>query len=118
MKPINLSDKDLAKIHQAAAIITTSLTVHYTIGTVAQKIAMPEKKLKYGFMQTYGVGVFTYLRHKRLEKGKALMLQGLRIKDIAPQVGYSNETNFSKAFRKVYKELPGEWKKGQLGKTG
>ena len=118
MKPLKLSDRDLVKMSQAVALITASLKEHYTIGTIAKKIEMPEKKLKYAFMQIHGVGVFTYLRHRRLEKAKALMLQGIKIKDIVPQVGYSNETNFSKAFRKVFKELPAEWRKRTLGKTG
>lgn len=118
MEPLRLSDKDLEKINQAVALITASLTMHYTIGTIAKKISMPEKKLKYAFMQIHGVGVFTYLRHRRLEKAKELIMQGVKFKDIVPQIGYCNETNFSKAFRKVYKQLPTEWRNKQLGKTG
>jgi AraC-like DNA-binding protein len=118
MTAFKLTEKDFEKVHQTAAIITASLATHYTIGELAQKIQMPEKKLKYTFKYVYGLGLYSYLKHKRIEKAKALMLAGEKIKDIIPRIGYTNEGNFSKAFRKVVKELPIAWKKNQLARTG
>lgn len=118
MVSYTLTEKDLEKIHQTASIITTALEKHYTIGVLARKVGMPEKRLKYGFKHVYGMGLYSYLRFERMEKAKVLMLEGEKIKHIIPRIGYHNEGNFSKAFHKVVKEPPTVWKKAQLGRTG
>lgn len=118
MKTINLTAKDVEKIKKAAALITHSLARHYTILEVAREVQMPEKRLKYAFKQLMGMGLYAYLQRQRMERAKALMLEGTKIKHIVPQVGYANEANFSKAFKKVFKELPTQWRKGVLAKAG
>ena len=107
---LNLTEKDFEKIRETAAFITTAWNKHYTIGELARKIGLPEKRLKYAFKQHYGMGVYSYLRVKRMEKAKAMMLEGEKIKHIVPVIGYHNEGNFSKAFRKVAGVSPTEWK--------
>lgn len=114
MTAYTFPEKDIEKIHQTASIITASLEKHYTIGELARKVAMPEKKLKYAFKQVYGMGLYSYLRFKRMEKAKELMLAGEKLKHIIPCIGYCNQGNFSKAFRKVVKKQPIAWKKRRL----
>jgi AraC-like DNA-binding protein len=116
--PLKLKEKDMKQLHQIASLITSSLEKHYTIAELAEKAGMQEKKLKNGFKQVYNMGLYAYLRHKRMERAKALMLEGKKIKDIIPCIGYHNTGNFSKAFRKVVKEWPSSWKNDQLGRTG
>ncbi len=117
MKTLNLTAKDVEKIKKAAALITNSLAHHYTILEVAREVQMPEKRLKYAFKQLMGMGLYAYLQRQRMERAKALMLEGEKIKHIVPKVGYANEANFSKAFKKVFKELPTQWRKGVLAKA-
>ena len=118
MKSLNLTAKDVEKVKKAAALISSSLENHHTIVEVAKAVQLPEKRLKYAFKQLMGHGLYGYLQLQRMEKAKALMLEGEKIKHIVPKVGYANEANFSKAFKKVYKELPTQWRKGVLAKTG
>lgn len=118
MKSLQLTAQDVAKIEQAAALISSSLDKHYTIIEIAKAVQLPEKRLKYAFKQQMGQGLYGYLQRQRMEHAKALMLEGIKIKHIVPLVGYANEANFSKAFKKVFKELPTQWRKGILSKTG
>lgn len=118
MIPPKLSDKDLAKLARAEALITRSLDKHYTIIQIARMVQMPEKKLKWGFKQTYGMGLFTYLKMHRLQRAKVLMQEKKPLDEIVQEIGYAHPANFSKAFRKMFKEPPSVWRRGQLGRTG
>lgn len=114
---IRLKDKDLAKLAKAEALITRSLNKHYTIVEIARMVQMPEKRLKRGFKQTYGMGLYSYLKMQRLMRAKVLMLEKKRLHEIIQEIGYKTDGNFSKAFRKMFKERPSVWRKGQLGQT-
>jgi AraC-like DNA-binding protein len=114
---IRLKDKDMAKLAKAEALITRSLDKHYTIVEIARMIQMPEKRLKWAFKHTYGMGLYTYLKTQRLLRAKVLMLEKKRVQEIIQEIGYTCESNFSKAFQKTFKERPSKWRKSQLAKT-
>lgn len=63
------------------------------------------------------MGLYAYLRHVRMEKAKALLLEGKPIKVIVNIIGYDNESNFCKAFRQLYQESPAKWTKKELKKV-
>lgn len=117
MARIHITSEDIERAKKAAVIITTALDIHFTIHELAKKVKLSEKKLKYAFKEEFGVGVYSYLQRQRMLKAKILMLQGQPIKLIIPEIGYENESNFCKAFRKVFKETPVAWKKNQLQRT-
>ena len=116
MAPIIVSEEEMVRARRAALIITQSLDVHLTTRQLAKKVMLSEKKLKYAFKQAYGVGVFTYLQNMRMAKARELMLEGNGIKCIISRIGFENESNFCKAFRKAFKETPVAWKKKQSTK--
>ena len=87
-----------------------SLKTHHTIGQWAKRMKLPEKRLKRAFKQVHGKGLYTYLRNLRMEKAMAMLREDEPIKAIISTIGYKNEGNFSKAFRKVIGIPPGEWK--------
>jgi len=113
MAPIIISEEEMDRAKKAALIITQSLHVHCTTRQLARKVKLSEKKLKYAFKQLYGVGAFAYLQQERMARAKELMLEGYAIKLIIPRIGYESESNFCKAFRKIFKETPVAWKKKQ-----
>lgn len=112
------SEEDIKRTKKVADIITSSLATHLTIQELAQKVKLPKKKLKYAFKHFYGLGIYSYLQYKRMEKAKELMLAGMPIKLIILEIGYTDEANFNKAFKKVFKQPPIAWKKSQMIRTG
>jgi AraC-like DNA-binding protein len=110
---MKLSEEEISRAKRAADIISSSLDVHYSIGELAKKVKLPESKLKSAFKQVYGVGVYTYLKEKRMGRAKVMMLEGKPIKLIIPEIGYESESNFCKAFRQTFNETPVSWKKKQ-----
>lgn len=58
------------------------------------------KKLTQGFKQQFGKTIFEYIQHLRIEKSKELLhVPGLTVGQVAEQVGYDYQSNFTKAFK-------------------
>lgn len=110
MKVYVLTETDITRVNEIASQMQQSLRSHYTIGQWARKVKLPEKRLKRVFKEVHGQGLYTYLRNLRMEKAKVMLREDEPIKAIISSIGYKNEGNFSKAFRKVTGITPREWK--------
>ncbi|MBO9561838.1 MAG: helix-turn-helix transcriptional regulator [Niastella sp.] len=110
MKGFVLTEADIERVKEVAWIMQQSLKSHYTIAQWADKVKLPEKRLKRAFKEVHGAGLYTYLRNLRMEKAKEMLREDKPIKVIILYVGYKNEGNFSKAFRKVTGQTPRSWK--------
>ena len=63
------------------------------------------------FKSKTGILFSAYCQKQRLEKAKELLKHpNNQIQDVALQVGYSNSTNFSRAFKIEYGMTPGEFR--------
>lgn len=110
MKVFELTEVDIARVNQVALLIAHSLKSHSTISQWAEKVKLPEKRLKRAFKEVYGTGLYSYLRQLRMEKSKEMLRDDKPLKAIISAIGYKNEGNFSKAFRKVTGVSPTAWK--------
>jgi len=108
-----LSKNDLGKVRDAAIILSRTLQKHITIPELSIMVDLPQKKLKAGFMEIYGKGVYTYLKYQRLQRIKEMLLQDMPLKGIAIATGYKDKSSLIKAFRNEFDLTPGEWKKRQ-----
>lgn len=103
MTPTFLRKRDWEVVNKARAIILEDLKKHYTIRELARRLYVNEFKLKTSFRQAFGIGIFQYLLHARMEMAKDLLLEGdLPMKRIAADVGYKNTGSFIKSFRKYF----------------
>lgn len=81
-----------------------------TINTISKIIYQSESTLKRNFKSTYGYSVYQFIQYSRMMKAKTLLDTGnYTIKQVAYQVGYSNPSHFSKAFKKHTFFLPSEY---------
>jgi len=71
------------------------------------------------FKNTVGTTFYEYLTLYRLERAVPLLLDtGKKISEIALDCGFSNIRSFNRAFRRVYKKSPGEYRaERQLGEN-
>lgn len=108
-----LSDADLTKVRTAAQLIESNLKLHLTIPDLSVKVCLNAFKLKLGFKQEYGVGPYTYLQQKRMEKAKQMLEEGLNIRNVAISLGFKGfqaENSFIKSFKKYMAQSPGAWR--------
>ncbi len=100
-----LSDVDA--VRKAKDWLDTNLDKHITIAGLAKKLGTNEFKLKKGFKQAFGIGVYGYhLRQRLLIAKEQLEQTGLPIREIARQAGYKKAVNFSTAFKRVHGLTP------------
>lgn len=79
------------------------------IPKLARMAAMSPSKLKTTFRDIYGLPIYQYFQKHRMNKAKAMLLsQKYTVKDVGMEVGYSNLSNFAKAFKKSFDQLPSD----------
>jgi len=111
MTQIHLSNNDISRVQEADAIIRQSIKTHFTIAELAQKVGLPEKRLKKIFKQVYGLGLYAHLRTLRLQRARQLLMEGVAIRVIIREIGYKSESHFSIAFTKFFGQTPASFRK-------
>lgn len=103
--PANLkySLENIENIYAARSYIDSHLSHHDTIFQIARKVGLNEQKLKKGFKEIFGIGVYGYSKQERLKIAKAELEQTRKsIKEISRNAGYKNANNFSISFKKAF----------------
>jgi AraC-like DNA-binding protein len=78
-----------------------------TISQLAKMVSISESKLKKDFKITYGLPVYEYFQKIRMQAAKdKLLTGGHSVKEVAMELGYSNLSNFTIAFKKEFGLLP------------
>lgn len=109
---LGLCQYDIDCLNKAKDIIITSLNNSPTIPELAKLVGINQQKLKKGFKIVYGKTINQFLIQKRMEAAKILLTQnGNSIREVASQVGYSNQSHFSSKFRDHFGMLPKDFVK-------
>ncbi len=78
-----------------------------TISQLAKMVSISESKLKKDFKLIYGLPVYEYFQKIRMQAAKdKLLTGGHSVKEVAMELGYSNLSNFTIAFKKEFGLLP------------
>ncbi|MCZ2222525.1 MAG: AraC family transcriptional regulator [Chitinophagales bacterium] len=79
------------------------------IPKLARMAAMSSSKLKMIFRDIYGLPIYQYYQKHRMNKAKAMLLsQKYTVREVGESIGYSNLSNFAKAFKKSFDQLPSD----------
>lgn len=79
------------------------------IPKLARMAAMSPSKLKTSFRDVYGLPIYQYFQKHRMNKAKAMLLsQKYNVREVGIDVGFSNLSNFAKAFKKSFDQLPSD----------
>ena len=79
-----------------------------TIDEFSRLFSMSSTKLKKSFKIMYGDSIYSYYQKQRLKKAYELLVSGCcNIKQTSQAVGFNNVSNFTLAFKKQYKNVPG-----------
>jgi AraC-like DNA-binding protein len=87
-----------------------------TVQKLARLIAMSRTDLHRKLTCLVGMSATEYIRHIRLSRASVLLLEkpGLSIYQVALEVGFNNQSYFSKRFREVFGYSPKEWRMQKL----
>lgn len=105
---IPLSKADIDRVMQVEATLTKDIFEPApTISQLARMVAISESKLKKDFKIIYGIPVYEYFQKVRMQAAKdKLLAGGHSVKEVAMELGYSNLSNFTIAFKKEFGLLP------------
>lgn len=107
---VKVSEDDFQRLVQ----IETELIKDFSepapgIPKLARMAAMSPSKLKMIFRDIYGLPIYQYYQKHRMNKAKAMLLsQKYTVREVGEGIGYSNLSNFAKAFKKSFDQLPSD----------
>ena len=94
-------------LKKTGSYICQSSFTHYTIAELSELFGINPTTLKKGFSEYYCCSVYSYAKkNKMFRAAKLLRDTDMKIIDIAEEVGYSNASKFSYAFRSVMGVAP------------
>lgn len=107
------------KIEKIEAFLTQHLTERPTIEELSERFLISKTALKQAFKDLYGMPIYTYMIHYRMETGRQLLVETRRsITEIANALGYTNVSKFSACFAKIYGMQPSRYRNTHWMKTG
>lgn len=87
---------------------------HYKLSRLEKKYYLNKLTISQSFMYMFGMQISEYIRLKVMEKALYLLVHtNQSISDIADQLGYSTNSNFTRSFSDVYGETPIEVRKNR-----
>lgn len=101
---------DLGKLMEIEALLVKDFSqAPPTIAMLAEKAGMSISKLKSVFKKVYGTGIYEYYQKNRMQKARSMLLTDqYTVKEVGLQLGYTNLSNFSLAFKKEFGVLPSQ----------
>lgn len=98
---------DIKNVMKVRHVILSDLNAHPSIPELAAIATMSESKLHKTFKQVFGKSVYQYRLDARMDEARTLLLtRKYSVKDLGIKLGYSNISQFIKAFKKVYGTTP------------
>lgn len=103
-------EKDVESLREVMKMLgDTQLRKFPSIETLSKTAMMSSTKLKTRFKQIYGMKLYEFYNHHRLIQAKEMLRTGnYSVKQVGVNIGFSNLSNFAKAFKKEFGVLPRE----------
>jgi AraC-like DNA-binding protein len=101
-------EKDIRALRDVELLLSNDkLDKFPSIEMLSKKAMMSTTKLKTKFKQVYGMKLYEFYNRNRLEKAKEMLKTGhFSVKQVGYDIGFSNLSNFAKAFKKEFGLLP------------
>ncbi len=107
-----LNQVDKKKIYKARSFLVNDLFNPPTLRQICAHTGLSVNKLQTGFKALYGKTVFEYFREYRMYIAKSLLeKRESNVSETAWEVGYTNVSHFSEAFKKQFGVLPKQYLK-------
>ena len=96
------------RLHDVRRYVRYNYMNELSVADLARRFGFDRSHLYRLFQAAYGIGVKDYIVRIRMEKAHEFLSQGHPVRTTAYMVGYSDEFNFSRAFKKHFGVPPSE----------
>lgn len=106
---LSLSNSDKRALNDVHLRLESQFANPPSVAQLAKDAGINRNKLFYGFKTMFGSTVSEFVRGRRLEEGHRLLLDtNASIIEIAEQVGFQHQCNFSTAIKKQFGKSPSQ----------
>jgi len=96
-------------VHRARAFLHDALADKITLDQLAAHAALDKFHLVRAFRAEVGLPPYEYLTHLRVSRVRALLRRGARVADAAQAVGFCDESQLHRHFRRIVGVAPGAY---------
>ncbi len=108
-------DNLIKKLYKTQHIISSDLSVQYSIQQLARQIGLNDFVLKKEFKRVFDKTIFEYATELRMKKARQLLHHSKKpIYEISELVGYKNSTHFTAAFKKIEGITPKKYRNDRM----
>ncbi|MBW8683362.1 helix-turn-helix domain-containing protein [Chitinophaga rhizophila] len=116
-------EKQVSALSAETALDTTMMLIRnevmlypnihvHSLRSLARKHFINEKSLSRAFLKTFGVKISDFVLEQVMERARYLLENtDMLVADIAEELGYSNDYNFSRTFKNMYGEYPASFRR-------
>jgi len=77
---------------------------------LARRMGVSREHFQRAFREAVGMTPAHYARHARIGRAKALLREGVALKDVAAECGFADQAHFSRWFRRCFGVAPGRYR--------
>ena len=99
------------KLARAADYLETHYAKAVRLEALCDATGLSEAHLIRAFKRRYGMTPHAYLLDVRIRRGKARLLSGAAIAEVAHEVGFADQAHFQRAFKRHVAATPGQYRR-------
>src|SRR6185295_17299209 len=96
-------------VRRAIDLLFERMTEQVTLDAIADHAGLDKFHLSRAFRAEVGLPPHAYLTHLRIERAKQLLAAGVRPSDVAPRVGFYDQSQLHRHFRRIVGTTPGRY---------
>ena len=104
-----LSDTSLSALIAAKQYIEQNAELPFCLGEISARFEIDKWQLSRKFKPIFGVTLFQHIHAVRMVRAKDLLAQHYAIADVALSLGYSDQSHFTRFFRRFVGISPKKW---------
>lgn len=98
-------------VRRAVDYLTARLAESFTLDDVADYAGLDKFHLCRAFRSQVGMPPHAYLTHLRVQRARRLLKAGLRASELAPQVGFYDQSQLTRHFKRIVGVTPGRYRR-------
>lgn len=95
------------QVHRAVELINDDPTAHHTLDGLAKVAGLSRFQTVRAFERRIGLTPFAYIRQRRLDLARRMILRGVPLADAARGAGFSDQSHLTRTFKSAYAITPG-----------
>jgi AraC-like DNA-binding protein len=109
--PSSHAQSENVHVEKALAIMQSSLDKNLDLAEVCNRISLSQEYFVRVFSERMGTPPMKYFAHLKVEAARAMLSStNLRIQQIADNLGYTNQFNFARAFKRLTGQSPSQYR--------